>query len=152
MTEAPLPPKIAPPYKVKAKERADLLFDYAVLNPKWTVDDIQAHFGWSRPQVNGAIRYMRETFADSSINLICTPNGQRNRWLYELVGTYDDSKEYVKYRVGDAESRLLVIESVTHSAMNASDMRTTTGKKAKLIYETLHYLRSQLEAMDDSVL
>ena len=155
MTAAKLPPKItvAKGLEPKVKARADALFDYSVLHPDgWNIDQAATDNGWSYNQVNQAIRYLRKVFADSTITLICTPNGQRNRWIYKLVGTYDDAQPYLGYRMGDIEERMLTIEWMTHSIKNASDLRTLEGKKAKMVYEDLYALRLRLEFLNNEVI
>lgn len=131
------------------EERAIELYEYAVDHPDgFTNIEATTELNWPNLSTFRAVaRTLRLLFIDDSINLICEPNGI-GPWTYRLVGTYDDAQLWARNRLLDSETRLGTIEAVSHSVVQATDGRSTDGRKARMIYNTVHYLRQQLEALD----
>ena len=127
-------------------ERVGDLFDYAVAHPDgFTYVDVENDLGWDRGLFSWVARNLRAEFADDSVNLICEPQGQYEPWLYRLVGTADDARIWSTNRIADLEGRLHTMASVSESVKNATDGRTTEGRKARKINRTLVRLIEDLE-------
>lgn len=132
--------------------RRDELFDAAVAIPAgFTVDDIRASHGWSHAQVNIAIRDLRVFLGDTgdTINLVCDPQGNRDRWLYRLVGNLDDVRAWSANRVRDAEGRVRTMQAVMTSIVAATDGRTIPGRKARLMHRSFTRLVEDLDVLMD---
>lgn len=131
-------------------DRAGQLFDFAVINPEgFTNEDAMTALGWGLSTFNKATRTLRLILADDSITLVCDPVGENERWRYRLVGTYEDSRGWSSNRIRDMEARIETIRAVALSIVTATDGRTSSGRKARLIVAVLGALREQLFAMSD---
>lgn len=131
-----------------SQRRAGDLYDFAVSRPDgFTAPEARAKFAWDARTFRDALRTLRLTFADDSINLVCDPQGDSQPWLYRLVGTYDEASGWSANALQHAEARLETIEAVAQSVVGATDGRTTDGKRARLIYKTVHFLRDSLNVM-----
>lgn len=127
--------------------QAEQLFDYAVSHyDGFTYKDIKRDLGWDRVHFYWIVRNLRRILAAEAdtINLICSPNGQSQPWLYEFAGTYDDAAPWSRNRVRDLETRLVTINSVAHTLVNATDGRTAEGRKARKIRRTVTRLIEDL--------
>ena len=134
-----------------SQRRAGDLYDFAVSRPEgFTAPEAEDNFGWDHRTFSNAVRTLRLTFADDSINLVCDAQGTREAWLYRLVGTYDEASGWSANALRHAEARLETIEAVAQSVVAATDGRTTDGKRARLIYTTVHFLRDSLNVMSGS--
>lgn len=131
-------------------DRAGLLFDYAVVHPDgFTNVEAMEDLEWSLRYFNEAVRDLRLILAGDSINLIADPAGEREPWIYRLVGTFTDARAWSSNRLRDMEARLETIQAVAFSIVGSTDGRTTDGRKAKLIVAVVGALREQLHAMND---
>jgi hypothetical protein len=130
------------------EQRRDDLWDLLVAAPLGvTVDDMMAVCGWTHHQSNMAIRDLRRHLGDTdTVNLICEPQGQSERWLYRLVGNLADVRGWVDNRIGDADSRIRTLQAVMTSIVSATSGRTTEGKKARVMEKALRRL---VEDLDD---
>lgn len=117
----------------------------------FTYQDIEHAFGWDRFHFYWVVSQLRRILAAEAdtINLICTPQGSREPWLYELVGTYEDAAPWSQNRVGDLETRLVTIHSVASTLVNATDGRTVGGRKARKIRRTITRLIEDLADIND---
>lgn len=132
-----------------ADDRAGLLFDFAVIHKDFTNEQAMTTLGWDLSTFNEAARELRLILADDTITLVCDPAGPRERWRYRLVGTHNDARGWSSNRLRDMEARLETIQAVARTMVNATDGRTTDGRKAKLILAVVGALREQLGAMSD---
>jgi len=130
------------------EERRDSLFDLLVAMPEGvTVNEIGATLSIPLWRVNEVIRDLRLLLGDTDdINLVCTPQGQQERWNYALVGNLDGAREWTANRVGDTASRIRTMQAVMRSVVSASDGRTLDGKRARVIERSLRRL---IEDLDD---
>lgn len=130
-------------------DRAGQLYDYAVEHPEgFTYQDIERDFEWQRSEFVGVVRTLRAILADDEINLTCEPQGQGEPWLYKLIGSYDDARPWATNRIGDLETRLETIGSVSQTLVSATDGRSIEGRKARKMKSTLDYLRGELADID----
>lgn len=131
----------------RPEQRRDQLFDYAVAHPDgFTIDDLTGDTGWNRRDANAAIHDLREYLGTmDDINLPCSPNGYGQRWIYRLVGTMADTHGWTKNRLGDTETRLRTMNSMTASIVRGTDGRSTEGRKARLIETGLRHLVEDLD-------
>jgi hypothetical protein len=121
------------------------LFDYAVSKPNgFTWADVVEDLEWSRPKVNMVIRQLRLVLGGDDINLVAEPSGRYQPWIYRLVGTYGEAREWLDNRIHDMESRLELIHSVASSVTRAADGRSVQGRKARKIERTVGYLLREL--------
>lgn len=133
---------------MKRDDYAGLLFDYAVKTPEWTVDDATAALGWTHPALNMAIRRLRLTLGEADdINLVCTPQGKGERWVYSLTGNVEMAKPWVDNRLRDMEARLETMAGVAKSLVAATDGRSAEGRRARLIERAVRHLLEDLGAL-----
>jgi hypothetical protein len=127
------------------EDSVGLLFDYAVSKPEgFTYEDVEQDLGWPRERFFSVTRRFRRMFAEDQINLVCEPQEQREPWLYKLVGKYDDARLWATNRVEDLVSRTHTIHSVSRTLTNATDGRSTEGRKARLIERKMRQLIEEL--------
>lgn len=125
-------------------------FDYAVSTPDgFTIDDLAAVLGVKYPVAVRVIRRLRNTLADDTINLIATPTGKGERWLYSLVGNLDEAKPWTRNRLRDAERRLETVNSIVGSVVTGSDGRTRDGKRARVMQKAVSRLIEDLGDIDE---
>lgn len=131
--------------------RRDMLFDYAVEHPDgFTKADAMNDLEWgSWPKTfNDAVRDLRVMMGDSdSINLIADPQGSGEQWLYRLVGTVDEGREWVTNRVGDVEGRIRTLQAVVASAVSGSDGRSIEGRKARILHRGISRIVEDLDEL-----
>ncbi len=117
-----------------AVARAGHLFDYSVEHPEgWLVPDACRHFKWSQSQLARAIRALRLILGTDEINLVCHQRGFGEPKLYTLVGDLERARPWAVVQLRGLESRLDSILAISRSLVNATDGRTTEGRKARLI-------------------
>jgi hypothetical protein len=130
---------------VRADEKAGLLYDLAVSKPEgFTYRDVEDKYGWHRTNFVETVRVLRLMFAGDRITLTCESQGFRKPWLYKLVGTYDDARPWTSNRIGDLETRLETVHAVAETLTNATDGRTTEGRKVRKIERTINRLMEDL--------
>lgn len=121
------------------------LFDLLVSRQTVTIDEIADHLKIDTRRAREVVHQLRLVFgADDSINLVCTPNGTRQRWLYALVGEIDGSTPWIANRVGDAATRLETMEAVMTSIERATDGRSIEGRRARIIRRACTRAREDL--------
>lgn len=126
-------------------DEAGLLYDFAVDHPRGFIyEDAKDKFGWHYSRFIKVVRHLRQILSADEITLTATPQGQHERWLYMLVGTYDAARPWATNRVGDLETRLDTIHGVANTLTNATDGRSVEGKKARLIERTIRHLMENL--------
>lgn len=130
------------------EDRRDLLWDQVVGNPAGiTVNDMMDEHGWTMKQANEAIHDLRAYLgAYDDINLVCDPQGSGQRWLYRLVGSLDEVRDWTRNRVNDGETRVRTMQSMMSSVVSATSGRTTEGRKARIMAKALRRL---VEDLDD---
>ena len=136
---------------MKANEtRRDELFSYAVDHPEgFTIDDLTGDTDWNRRDANAAIHDLRKFLGDTDdINLVCNPNGHGQRWVYRLVGDLAGLQPWARNRLGDSETRLRTMNSMTASIVKATDGRSAEGKRARIIETGLRHLVEDLDNID----
>lgn len=132
------------------EQRRDDLFDALVAEPDGlTVQDMMDDNGWSHHQCNEAIRDLRRFLGDSgdSINLVCDPQGWNQRWLYRLVGSLADVRDWSRNRIRDGESRVRTMQAVMTSIVAATDGRSAEGRKARVMERGLRRLVEDLDEL-----
>jgi len=130
-------------------DKINLLGRFATVHPDgFTYIDIKDELGWQRTEFFRVVRAFRIVFAGKTINLVCDPQRLREPWRYRLVGNYEGAEEWITNRLGDMESRLVTIKSVTETIGNSVDSRTRNGRKANKIYRTLVYLLGELQEIN----
>ena len=131
-------------------DNAGLLFDYAVVHPQgFTNEQAMLDLDWPLGTFKRAARRLRLTLAGDSINLVCDSKGQRERWLYRLVGDFASARGWSANRLRDLEARLETVQAVALAIVNGTDGRSVEGRKAKLVAAVVGALREQLAAMSD---
>jgi hypothetical protein len=131
-------------------ELAGRLFDYAVGQPTFT--NRQAMAGLEIKHLatfNQAARRLRLILGEDDINLVCTPQGEGEPWLYELVGNLENAGPWVRNRLRDLEARIETQHAVSRSLVTATDGRTVEGRKARLFAKTLGRLQEDLAELSD---
>jgi hypothetical protein len=124
----------------------DALYDLLADTPAGvTIDQIMGSLEVNHRTAKEAVHDLRELLGEDEINVPATPRGERERWLYQLVGTLDGCREWVANRIGDTETRLRTIQSVMRSLVNATDGRTTDGRRARIIETALRHLVEDLD-------
>lgn len=130
--------------------RRDALYDLLVANPDGiTVDDMMELIDCTYESARLAIRDLRLFLGDDDeINVICTPDEYRGRWLYTLEATLEKSQEWISYRLSDAESRLETMGAVMASIVQSTSGRTIDGKKARIIERAFRRALEDLAELD----
>ena len=126
--------------------RRDALFTLAVDSPEGvTVADMMAALEATHAQVKVAIRDLRLFLGEfDECNFPCDPSDQ-GQWVYRLVGTYDDARQWMANRLGDGEARLRTMNAMMASMVAGSDGRTIEGRKARVIETGLRHLVEDLD-------
>lgn len=125
---------------MRRSERTDVLLGYAQDHPLWTAGQAARDLGWSLQLTHRAIRWVRLRLRDDEINLIANPQGHREPWLYQLVGTMPAASPWAVSRLGDTESRLVTMRAVVTSIRQATDARSRDGRRAR-VFER-HFTRA----------
>jgi hypothetical protein len=134
-----------------SESQVDLLFDLAASRPDgFTYKDVNEVLGWDRPYFIKVARYLRLAFAEDKINLVCNPQGKNEPWLYELVGTLDDSRAWTTNRLLDAETRLHTVWSVAKSIVEGTDGRSREGRRARIIARACQRANEDLHDLDNA--
>lgn len=116
-----------------------------------TIHEMTAAMGLPKQTVRGRIRRMRRVLADYDANVVAESDGYRQPWRYRLVGNVDDARWWTRNRLRDAETRLATVEATTNSIVNATSPADPDGQRARKIYRTIAYLRSELADIDNGV-
>lgn len=134
-------------------EKINRLYDYAVAAPDgFTIEDVRRDLGWRRSDFNHVVNRLRKMFGTDDINLVCSPQGMNEPWLYKLVGNTDETKVWQDNRLGDAEERINTIRSIARSTVNMTDGRTTEGQRARIIDRSLGRLLEDLAELSGKLL
>lgn len=129
--------------------RRDSLFDYACDNPAWTVDDVMNEFDWYKRQVDQAIHDLRGFLGEyDEVNVVCVPQGSRERHLYSLVGNLDGAREWTTGRIRDTETRIRTISAIASSVVSATDGRSIDGRKVRLMDVKLRHLIEEIDLIE----
>ena len=133
------------------QDRATDLFDLLVSSPDGlTVPDIRETLSWRENHAREAIHDLRLILGEvDEINLVCDPCEGRGPWLYRLVGTTEDADQWTQIRMRDIDSRMVTVHSLGRSLVRATDGRSSTGKKARLLERTFRHLIEDMEALAD---
>ena len=135
---------------LRRETRRDDLFTILVGAPDGlTIDDIASGLDCNMENAKRAVRDLRLLLGeDTDINVTCTPRGQGQRWVYELVGgTNPATRGWVDNRTGDTEARLRTIRAVIASAVAATDGRSVDGRRARRIERGLRHMIEDLDAL-----
>ena len=134
------------------QDRATELFDLLVSSPDGlTVPYLREKLSWRENHAREAIHDLRLMFGEiDEINLICEPIDGRGPWTYRLVGTTEDADEWTQIRMRDIDSRMVTVHALTRSLVKATDGRSSTGRKARLLERTFRHLIEDLEALRDT--
>lgn len=130
------------------QKHIDATFDFASSRESFTVEELAEHLNLSVAQAASAIRETRDMLADLDVNIVPTPNGHRERWLYRLVSRHADQSEWQENRMSDAERRLKTLKAVAQSIVNAEDGRTKQGRKAAKFAKFLGRLVEDIEEIE----
>lgn len=131
---------------------AGRLYDYAVEHPSFYIPDACRDLDWRVNRCRRAISQMRRILAGDEINLVCFQEGFGAPKRYELVGNVEDARPWVAVRLRALESQLDTVHSVARSLENATDGRTTTGKRARLIRRHVGRLIEDFAELDGRLL
>jgi hypothetical protein len=138
---------------MKLDSRILTLFDQLVANPKGvTIAGIAAEQGIGDKMARHIVRRLREACGQTdTVNVICEPDAAdpSGPWLYRLVGRLDDARWWFSNRLGDAESRIRVLQGVASSLARAADGRTVEGRRARLIDRALTRLVEDLDSLGE---
>jgi hypothetical protein len=125
--------------------KRDLLFNYAVDHPTFTVDDLRRDLGWSYGQTRTALHDLRLFLGEfDDVALPCNPTGTRERWEYGLVGGLDGAREWIHNRTGDAESRIQTVLASLNALVQKVDGRTVDGRRIVTMHRQLTRLVEDL--------
>jgi hypothetical protein len=132
--------------------RAGMLFDFAAEQAEgFLATEAEADLGFTHAQFAKATRALRLILADDSINLICLQQGFGKPKRYHLVGTFEKAGPWVRERMRGIESQLESVLALSTSLVNASDGRTTEGKKARLVARHVGRLVEDLGEIDGRI-
>lgn len=133
-------------------DRAEALMEYAIARPDgFTNEEAMRQFGWtSLRHFNSACRRVRLIYGGDSMNLVCEPQGQRERWRYRLVGNVAEARTWFRNRIEDMEARIETMAAEASSYVHASDGRSLEGRKARYLATVLASVTEQLALMGDS--
>ncbi len=130
------------------------LLELAIDMPGFTYDDVEARLGWDYGRFMRTVRATRlHLYAGGyEYSLPCEPQGQRERWLYQLVGNadHDAFRAWEANRVDDTETRLGTMEAVMTVIAARTDGRTLAGRKARMIASTVKHLRETLAIIGET--
>ena len=127
----------------------DALFDALVANPDGLdIEQIRTELECGPNLAKRAVRDLRLMLGDfDDINVPCIPQGAGERWLYVLqAGVGDDVREWSDHRLDDGETRLRTIRAMLSSAVAATDGRTSSGKRARIMERGV---RRMIEDLDE---
>lgn len=130
-------------------ERVNELFDYLVLNPGVTQEEMAAALNVPTSVIRNTIRLLRRVCGeDDTVNLVCEPNGPVNEaWVYTLVGTMDNSEWWLRNRFHDLEARLETAGSVLAAIERGLDGRSAEGRRARIWHRALERAREDIEEL-----
>jgi hypothetical protein len=130
----------------KREKRMSDLFDYVVKKANgFTIPEAVNDLDMRREHVRLAVYDLRRVFlADDQINIVCQPENGRAAWTYRLVGTQEQAEFWTRNRTDDAETRLVTIASVCRSIVNATDGRSSDGRRARIILRHVERAREDL--------
>jgi len=123
------------------KDLRERLFDYLPdESPGVTLTQIQEHLdvpeavarqviGQLRDVLGGNVEADDEDYAESSINVVVEPEGQR--WGYWLEATLDEASPWAEYRLKGLVTMLRRVHSVALSLARSVDGRTTFGRASR---------------------
>lgn len=132
-------------------EKIQILWDYAVSHPDgFTRYDVEQDLEWSNTDLSYAARHLRNFLADDEINLVATPQGKGQAWLYSLTGNVDDAGPWNRNRLLDTETRLTTMHSVSYSLVHSTDGRTLDGRRARVMEKALRRLKEDLDDLSGS--
>jgi len=132
---------------------AGKLFDFAVVHRDgFTHLEAELTFAWTGAHFREVERRLREVMASESENLVCNPNEDDpgGPWLYRLTADIELTSLWHENRLGDSETRLKSIMFVAQSAMHAHSGRTTTGKRARILYKAASRALEDLEELREA--
>src|SRR5262245_40860874 len=133
--------------------RMDALFDLLVARVTVTIYDIMDELRCNHRAANEAVHDLRMLLAyDDTINLVATPQGPREPWLYSLEGSIDPSRPWITNRIGDSETRVTTINAVCRSLVSANDGRSIEGRKARVLEMGTRHIMEQIHAIDDGAI
>lgn len=100
--------------------------------------------GWAVPRFNTILRRTRYYLRNGEWNIVADPAGLRRRWQYRLVKTLDPAVPWVSNRVGDAETRIMIINAVLKAIATNYDGRSAEGRKVRVMVRALTRLEEDL--------
>lgn len=140
---------------MKRDELAGLIYDVLADAPDGlAMSEIVEKTDMPRSSCQIAIRTLRLMLAADGDTLwvTCDPAGQREEWVYKLIDGQKliDSGEsgWAVNRILDAQSRVHLLAASMSTAVQATDGRTTLGKKARHMERVLRHLDEDLTALD----
>jgi hypothetical protein len=136
---------------MRMAEKMGRLFDYAASQPEgFTYRDVETELGWQRPEFIKVARRLRLLLGnDDNINLVCDSQGRHQPWRYRLVGNFDQSRDWSRNRVDDAEARMQTISAVLDSIVRATDGRGRDGRRARIMQRAVIRAREDLAEIDN---
>lgn len=126
-------------------EKIQILWDYAVAHPDgFTRYDVERDIGWSNHELSHVARHLRRFLGDDEINLVATPQGRYEAWLYSLTGSVEEAGPWNRNRLLDTESRLTTMHAVSQSLVSSTDGRSLEGRRARVMERSLRRLTEDL--------
>jgi len=102
-----------------------------------------------------AVNDLRDICAGSTQALICEPTGKGQAWTYKLIGTFEDSGIWMKFRQRALVSHLKTANNVAKSIAASTDGRSLDGKHARVhqrrIDNSLFEARQALEDTENAL-
>lgn len=129
------------------RRRVGSAFDFIVESDGCTIEELASQLRCSVHNARQVVHHIRHAFRGEKVNLVCSPNGHRQPWVYKFVSTQQESKAWISNRTNDSTTRLETIRDVNHSIALAEGKRTLAGKRAHKIDSTLTYLLNELSEL-----
>lgn len=130
----------------------DQLYDFAVdCTDGFTVHEAMKELRVPYHAIRAAIKDLRDLLGDTDeIWLTCNPDPiyPGGQWKYELVGKFEDMRQWHINRLNDTETRLRTQQGSYEVSVRVTDGRTTEGKKARAIAKGV---RRMIEDLDDII-
>lgn len=125
------------------KELGDQALNWAIEHPDgFTKPQLAEALGVPEGVVGGIFRLLRHRLAADTMNLVGDPQGQRERWLFHLVGNQAQAVAWEQMRLGDTETRLRITRDVVTSM--GLDRTDAGGYTVRLIQKSIDRLIEDL--------
>jgi hypothetical protein len=129
-------------------DRVDQLFDLLVEWPDGvTIGVIAMDQGVVASHARGVVQALRDRLSEDTVNVVCDPDGN-GQWIYRLVGTPAESRDWARRQVRYIERRLVTSQDVLESVVSATDGRSLEGRRARVMNRHLGRCLEDLREID----